>query len=160
MKIALYPGSFDPLTFGHIDIIDQSVKIFDKVIITVAINSSKKPMFNVEDRCKMIQEVIKINKYTNVEVKSFEGLVVNFAKQNNATALIRGMRAVTDFEYEFQMALMNKKLFPKISTVFLMPLEIHTYLTSTIVREIATHKGKIDDFVPPSVAKMIKKKLY
>ncbi len=160
MKIALYPGTFDPLTLGHIDIIEQGIKIFDKVIITVASNSTKKPMFNAKERCAMISEVIKINKYSNVEVTAFDGLVVEYAKQNGATTLIRGLRAVTDFEYEFQMALMNKQLYSKISTVFFMPDEKHTYLTSTIVREIASHKGKVDSFVPKSVASTIKKKLY
>lgn len=160
MKIALYPGTFDPLTLGHLDIIEQGMKMFDKLIVTVAVNSTKKSLFTAEERCQMISQVIKANKYKNISVKSFDGLVVDFAKKYKAIFLIRGLRAVTDFEYEFQMALMNKKLYPKISTIFLMPDEKHTYLTSTIVREIATYKGAVDNFVPQVIASTIKNKLY
>ncbi len=159
MKIAIYPGTFDPITNGHLDIIERATQLFDKVIVTVAVNSSKTPMFNGEERVDMIQAIIKQKRFTNVSVEQFNGLLVSFATKKNATAIIRGLRAISDFEYEFQMALMNRKQSNKIDTVFLMPAEKYTYLNSSIVREIARLDGKFKDFVHPVVYRALKKKL-
>ncbi|HAP35611.1 MAG TPA: pantetheine-phosphate adenylyltransferase [Bacteroidetes bacterium] len=159
MKIAIYPGTFDPITNGHLDIIERATQLFDKVIVTVAVNSSKTPMFTGEERVEMIQAVIKQKRLTKVTVERFNGLLVSFAAKKKATAIIRGLRAISDFEYEFQMALMNRKQSNKIDTVFLMPAEKYTYLNSSIVREIARLDGKFRDFVPPSVYRTMKKKL-
>jgi pantetheine-phosphate adenylyltransferase len=156
--VAIYPGTFDPITNGHIDILERAMAIFDSVIITVAKNSSKSPLFTSAERVAMIAEVIRKNKYTKASVDSFNGLVVNYAKKNNAVALIRGLRATSDFEYEFQMALMNRKQAGDIDTIFLMPHERYTYLTSSIVREIARHHGNFKDFVPVNVYKHLMKK--
>ena len=157
MKIAIYPGTFDPITFGHIDVIERACEIFDRVIVTVAHNTSKQPLFTDEERVEMIRE--NIGKYKNATVECFSGLLVQFAEQKKATAIIRGLRAVSDFEYEFQMALTNRKLNNKISTVFLMPHEQYTYLNSNIVREIARFGGDVSKFVPPSVRRRLEKKI-
>ncbi len=159
MKIAIYPGTFDPITNGHLDIIERATQLFDKVIVTVAVNSSKTPMFTGEERVEMIQAIIKQKRVTNVSVERFNGLLVSFAAKKNATAIIRGLRAISDFEYEFQMALMNRKQSNKIDTVFLMPAEKYTYLNSSIVRELARLDGKFKDFVHPVVYRALKKKL-
>jgi len=159
MKVAIYPGTFDPITNGHLDIIERATQLFDKVIVTVAVNSSKTPMFTGEERVEMIQAIIKQKRFTNVSVERFNGLLVSFATKKNATAIIRGLRAISDFEYEFQMALMNRKQSSKIDTVFLMPAEKYTYLNSSIVREIARLDGKFKDFVHPVVYRALKKKL-
>jgi pantetheine-phosphate adenylyltransferase len=156
MKIAIYPGTFDPITNGHLDIIERAIKVFDTVIVTIARNSSKNPLFSDKERLEMIREVVKGMK--QVEVDSFEGLLVNYAKKRNATAVLRGLRAISDFEYEFQLALTNRKLNATIETVFLMPGERYTYLNSTIVREIARLSGDVSDFVPPIVKKAFDKK--
>ncbi len=149
MKIAVYPGSFDPITFGHIDVVERAIGIFDRVIITVAINSSKQPIFSTEERVALIKDATA--GYANVEVDTFEGLIVDYARSKQAVALLRGMRALSDFEYEFQMALMNRKLASEIATVFLMPNEKFTYLNSSIVRELARHRTSVADFVPDNV---------
>ena len=159
MKIALYPGTFDPITNGHLDILERAMELFDKVIVTVAKNSTKSPLFDEEERVEMIQEIITRNKYKNVSIESFEGLLVNFARKKKAIALIRGLRAISDFEYEFQMALINRKQAGKIFTVFLMPHEKYTYLDSSIVRELARLHGDFKSFVPPNVFKRLKKKI-
>lgn len=151
MKIAIYPGTFDPITYGHLDIIERACTIFDAVIVAVALNSSKRPLFSKSERVKMIREVVK--KYKNVEVDSFNGLLVEYAKKKKADAIVRGLRAVSDFEYEFQMALANRKLAKSLTTVFLMPHEQYTYLNSSVVREIAMLGGDVSAFVPPSVKK-------
>ncbi|MBI5476655.1 MAG: pantetheine-phosphate adenylyltransferase [Ignavibacteriales bacterium] len=156
MKIAIYPGTFDPITYGHVDVIERAREIFDKVIVMVARNSSKAPLFSTEERVKMIKDVVK--KFKNVEVDSSEGLLVNYAKKKKATAIVRGLRAVSDFEYEFQMALTNRKLAKEITTVFLMPHEKYTYLNSSIVREIARMGGDVSGFVPVSVKQTLRKK--
>jgi pantetheine-phosphate adenylyltransferase len=148
MKIAIYPGTFDPITNGHLDIIKRAAKLFDTVIVTVAINSSKSPLFTADERLAMIRSAIKELKLRNVSAEGFDGLLVNFAKKKKASALIRGLRAVSDFEYEFQMALMNRKLASEINTVFLMPHEKYTYLNSSITREVAKLHGDIRDLVP------------
>ena len=156
MKTAVYPGTFDPITNGHIDIIKRALNIFDKVIIAISVDSTKNPFFTVEERIKMISEAVK--DIQRIEIDSFSGLLVDYAKKTNAIAVIRGLRAVSDFEYEFQMALMNRRLNENIETVFLMPGEKYTYLNSSIVKEVASLGGDISDFVPENVKKELKKK--
>jgi pantetheine-phosphate adenylyltransferase len=157
MKVAIYPGTFDPITNGHIDIIERAIEIFDRVIVTVARNSAKSPMFSDDERLEMIRKVVK--KYgRKVQVDSFSGLLVDYARSRGAVAIVRGLRAISDFEYEFQMALMNRKLSKGISTVYLMPHERYTYLNSSIVREIAALGGDITSFVPPYVARKLLQK--
>ncbi|MFH0948070.1 MAG: pantetheine-phosphate adenylyltransferase [Elusimicrobiota bacterium] len=160
-KIAVYPGSFDPATYGHLDIIERSAKIFDKLLVVVISNPNKKPLFSVSERVKMLKVVVHhagwANK-KNVEILSFDGLLVDFMKKKNAKIIIRGLRAVSDFEYEFQMALTNRKLYPEIETVFLTPAEKWTYISSTLVKEIASLGGHVQCFVPPIVEQMLKNK--
>jgi pantetheine-phosphate adenylyltransferase len=157
MRIAIYPGSFDPITNGHIDILERAMKLFDTVVITIARNSIKNPLFTEEERLDMIAAVVK--NYKNVEVDSFHGLLVNYARQKKAVAIVRGLRAISDFEYEMQMALMNRKLDDMVETVFLMPNEKYTYLNSSIVREIARLGGDVSDFVPPLVRLTLERKI-
>lgn len=154
-RIALYPGTFDPVTMGHIDIIKRACMLFDGVRVTVAINPSKNPMFSIEDRLHFLRESVK--EIGNVEVDSFAGLVVEHARNTSAVAIIRGLRAVSDFEYEFQMALMNRKLASDITTVFLMPHEKYTYLNSSIIRSLAQFDADVAEFVPPVVAEALKR---
>lgn len=149
MKIAVYPGSFDPITYGHIDVLERAIDIFDKVIVTVARNSAKQPLFDTDARVDLIRGAV--SHLQRVEVDTFEGLIVDYAQSKGATALVRGLRAVSDFEYEFQMALMNRKLAQDVATVFLMPHERFTYLNSSIVRELARHRTDVSDFVPDNV---------
>lgn len=156
MKIVIYPGTFDPITNGHIDVIKRAIKLFDKVVVTVAKNPVKTPMFSVEERLVMIKESLK--EHDSVSVDSFDGLVVDHAKEVGAVGIIRGLRAVSDFEYEFQMALMNRKLDEHLRTIFLMPHEKYTYLNSTIIRNLAQFHSDVSDFVPPIVTKMLKNK--
>ena len=155
--IAIYPGTFDPITNGHIDVINRASNIFEKVIVTLALNQTKKPLFSNAERIEMIEDAVK--SIPNTEVAQFDGLLVNFAEKNNAKVIIRGLRAISDFEYEFQMALMNKNLSKDITTVFLMPNEKYTYLNSTIVKDVAKFNGNIDNFVTKLVAKKLKEKL-
>ncbi len=157
MKKVIYPGTFDPVTNGHLDIIDRARELFDEVVVTVAKNPSKTCLFSVEERVSMLSESLK--QYKNVRVDSFDGLVVDHGKAMGAVGIIRGLRAVSDFEYEFQMALMNRKLNGELSTIFLMPHEKYTYLNSTIIRNLAQFDGDISDFVPPVVVKAIKAKM-
>ncbi len=157
MKIALYPGSFDPITYGHIDIIKRACTLFDKVIVSVAVNINKKPLFNEEERMDLIKYSVK--EFPKVQVDSFNGLLVNYAKKCKANAVIRGLRAVSDFEYEFQMALVNRKLDEELVTVFLMPHEKYSYLNSSIVKELARFGGEISCFVPQHVEQLLFKKL-
>ncbi|MGA7837085.1 MAG: pantetheine-phosphate adenylyltransferase [Ignavibacteriaceae bacterium] len=156
MAKAIYPGTFDPVTNGHIDIIKRAREIFDSIVVTVAINTGKNPLFTTQERVEMLKECLK--DFDNVSVDSFDGLVVDHAKNVGAASIIRGLRAVSDFEYEFQMALMNRKLAGKISTVFLMPHEKYTYLNSSIVRNLASFHSDVNDFVPPNVNKALKEK--
>jgi pantetheine-phosphate adenylyltransferase len=159
MKIAIYPGTFDPITYGHIDIIERASRLFDEIIITVANNPSKKPLFSAKERVSLIKQSISdINKDATIKVETFEGLIVDFARKKKASCIIRGLRAISDFEYELQMALVNRRLEADISTVFLMPHENYTYLNSTIVKEVANFGGDISNFVPPIVEKTLKKK--
>jgi len=153
---AIYPGTFDPITRGHIDIIRRACNIFNKVIVTVAQNPKKDPLFPTTERLEMIHDAME--DFPTVQVEQFDGLLVNFALKNNATVIIRGLRAISDFEYEFQMALMNKKLAETISTVFLMPNEKYTYLNSTIIKNVAKFHGNIDDFVTKLVAQKLKQR--
>jgi len=157
MKTAIYPGTFDPITNGHLDILARATKLFDKVIITVAANSSKNPLFTERERIDLIRQAAK--GLRNVEVDTFTGLLVDYARRKKAKAIVRGLRVISDFEYEFQMALMNRKLHEEIETVFLMPNEKFTYLSSSIVREIARLNGDVQSFVPPVVLRALKKKL-
>lgn len=159
MKIAIYPGTFDPITKGHLDIIARASQMFDKVIVTIAVNSSKTPMFTTEERLSLVRAAVQEAKIKNVTAEVFSGLLVNFARKQKASALIRGLRAVSDFEYEFQMALMNRKLAPNITTVFLMPHEKYTYLNSSIIREVARLDGDVKDLVPKAVIKALHNKL-
>ena len=156
-KIAIYPGSFDPITLGHIDIIERASKLFDEVIVTIAINLTKEPLFNNEERMDMIKDAIRNT--PNVRVATFDGLVVDFAHKNNATVIIRGLRAISDFEYEFQMALMNRHLDNRITTVFLMPHEAFTYLNSSIIKNVASFGGDINKFVTEYVENKLLDKL-
>lgn len=156
MKIAIYPGTFDPVTNGHIDILERALKLFDKVIMTIARNTAKNPLFSEEERITLLRQVTK--RYKNVEVDLFEGLLVDYVQKRNAIAVVRGLRAMTDFEYELQMALMNQKLNEKMETVFLMPNEKYTYLSSNFVREISRLGGDVSKFVPPVVLKVLQQK--
>ena len=157
MNIALYPGSFDPPTYGHLDIINRSAKLCNKLIVGVLINSHKTPLFAVEERIELLREVTK--GFPNVEVASFKGLLSNFAKQCNADVVVRGLRAITDFEYELQMCQTNHVLHPEMDTIFLPTDVKYSYLSSSTVKEVALLKGDIKAFVPPYVKQMIDKKL-
>ena len=160
MKTGLYPGTFDPITNGHLDILERSLKIFDRVIITVAKNPSKKPLFNMSERVELIQSVLKEKNIADkVKVDAVDGLLVNFALEAGAVSIIRGLRAVSDFEYEFQMALMNRRLAEEVTTVFMMPHENYTYLNSTIVKEVAKLGGDVSRFLPNVVRVELLKKL-
>jgi pantetheine-phosphate adenylyltransferase len=152
-SIAIYPGTFDPITYGHIDVVERAAWLFNRVIVLVAQNSSKTPIFTYSERLAMIREVFRGRRAVTVD--GFDGLLVDYARRTKATAIVRGLRAVSDFEYEFQMALTNRKLSPTIDTVFLVPNEAYTYLNSTIVREVARHGGDVSAFVPPSVRKRL-----
>ena len=156
MKKAIYPGSFDPVTFGHLDIISRSAKMVDKLIIAVLINKSKSSLFSMEERVRMISEYVK--QYKNVEVHSFSGLTVDYAKEVGATMIVRGLRAVTDFEYELQLAQTNKVMAEDIDTLFLATNLKYSYLSSSIVKEIASYNGDISAFVPRMVENAMKEK--
>jgi pantetheine-phosphate adenylyltransferase len=157
MKKAIYPGTFDPITYGHIDIIERAITIFDEVIVAVATNPRKTPLFSVDERLDMIQQSTRNLQYLTYD--RFDGLLVDYAKKINANVLIRGLRAVSDFEFEFQLALVNRKLSNELVTVFLMPGEKYTYLNSTIVKEIAAFGADISAFVPDNVAENIYRRL-
>lgn len=150
MKRVIYPGTFDPVTNGHIDVIKRATELFDEIVVTVAKNPTKSPMFTVTERIEMLE--ISLKDIPNVFVDSFDGLVVDHAKSIGAVGIIRGLRAISDFEFEFQMALMNRKLNNELKTIFLMPHEKYTYLNSTIIRNLAQFKGDVSDFVPKIVA--------
>lgn len=156
-KIGVYPGTFDPITYGHIDVVERSLKIFDKVIIAVSGFERKNFLFSVEERVKLIKEVFKDNE--KVEVESFDGLLVDYLKKKNIDVVIRGLRAISDFDYEFQMVLVNRKLYKEVETIFLMPREEFFYISSSIVKEIAKLNGNISCFVPKNVEIALKKKI-
>lgn len=147
--IAIYPGSFDPPTNGHLDLIERGAKIFDELIVAVARNSDKTPLFSSEERVEMLTECCRV--WTNVHVETFEGLMVAYAHRRGAQAVLRGIRAVSDYEYELQMAWMNRKLDATLETVFMMPAEAYSYLSSHLVREVASHGGALGDLIPTAV---------
>jgi pantetheine-phosphate adenylyltransferase len=157
MRRAIYPGSFDPITNGHLDVLQRAAGIFDNLIIAVARDNSKQSLFTVEERVELIRNATA--DIDGIEVMPFDGLLVNFARQHNAIALVRGLRAVSDFEFEFQLALMNRKLEPNLETLFLMPREEYTYISSRLVKEICRLGGHIEQFVPPNVAIALRSKL-
>ncbi len=148
---ALYPGTFDPITNGHIDVIHRATRLFDRVIVSVLTNPAKTPLFTTEERVELISEALKRNDMASVTVESFHGLLVDYARMKKASAIVRGLRAISDFEFEFQMALVNRKLNRELITVFLMPHEKYTYLNSTIVKEVARFGGDVSQFVPENV---------
>jgi len=157
MRKAVYPGSFDPVTNGHLDIIERAAKVFDEVIVAVLINPHKKGCFSIEERVELIQRVII--QFPNVKVKSFSGLLINFMRQQEARVILKGLRAVADFEYELQMNLMNKKLDPDVETVFMMTSAENSYLSSSAVKQVAMFGGSIKDLVPDDVIPDITKKV-
>lgn len=156
-KIAIYPGTFDPITNGHIDLIQRAGPLFDKIVVAVAAHSGKNPAFNMEERIELAK--VALAHLDNIEVCGFDTLLVEFAKQRNAQVILRGLRAVSDFEYEFQLTGMNRKLAPEIETMFLMPAEQYAYISSSLVKEVARLGGDIAEFVHESVYKALKDKL-
>lgn len=156
-RIAIYPGSFDPVTYGHLDIIKRAVKIFDKVIVAVAHNSEKEPLFSIPERVELLKKATKGIK--GIEVDDFHGLVVDYVRSKNARVVVRGLRMISDFEYEFQMALTNRKLTDDVETIFMMPSEAYSYLSSKLIKEAASLGANLKGFVPGFVEKAIKAKL-
>lgn len=154
MRTAIYPGSFDPLTYGHVDIIERGARLFEKVIVAILTNAQKAPLFTVDERIEIMHEVLK-PRFPNVEVDVFHGLLVDYARQKRAHVIVRGIRAVTDFEYEFQMALMNRSLYADLETVFLAPDARYSFLSASLVRQIASLGGDIREFVAPTVLKRL-----
>lgn len=157
MSVAVYPGSFDPVTLGHLDIIERTARIMDRVIIGVLNNNSKTPLFSVEERVNMLRSVTA--HITNVEVQSFDGLLVDFVRKNGANVIVRGLRAITDFEYELQLSQTNRIIAPEIDTLFLTTNLKYSYLSSSIVKEIATYHGDISAFLPPEIMEQVQKKI-
>jgi pantetheine-phosphate adenylyltransferase len=155
-RIAIYPGSFDPLTNGHVDIIERGSRIFDQIIVAILGNVEKTPLFSENERVAILQDVFKGR--ANVRIDTFSGLLVDYAKQKKASVIVRGLRAVSDFEYEFQMALMNRHLEPGLETVFMMPAEQYTYISSRLIKEVFTLGGEITGLVPPIVEEKLRAK--
>ena len=155
-SIAVYPGTFDPITMGHVDIIERGLDLFSKVIVAVAVNASKLPLFTLDERMQMIEDTIK--DYSRVEVRSVSGLLVDFAQEQNAKAIIRGIRAVSDFDYEFQLALMNRKLNREVDSVFLMPSFRWIFISSSIIKDAVRNGGDVSDMVPFNVNEMLMEK--
>jgi pantetheine-phosphate adenylyltransferase len=155
--IALYPGSFDPITNGHLDLIQRGSRLFDKLIVSILRNETKEPLFSVEERTEMLREVVHV--YPNVEVDSFDGLLVDHAAAQSATVLLRGIRAISDYEYELQMALMNRRLRPGIETIFMMANETYSFISSRLVKEVFGLGGNITGLVPPSVEARLQRRL-
>lgn len=149
MRTVIYPGSFDPLTNGHLDVIKRAAKLFDRVIVAVASNEEKCPLFTLKERYELVRQTVM--HMPNVEVDSFQGLLIHYVEKRNGHAIIRGLRAVSDFEFEFQLALMNRKLNARVETIFMMPKDTYTFLSSRMVKEVARLGGEIGDFVPDSV---------
>ena len=154
--IAIYPGSFDPLTNGHVDIIDRGSRLFDRIIVGVLINLEKSPLFTVPERVSIARSVFR--DYTNVEVDTFDGLLVEYARRKHATVIVRGLRAISDFEYEMQMALMNRRLNADVETVFMMPAEPYTYVSSRLVKEVVALGGTVTGLVPQLVEERLRDK--
>ncbi|MGE5488858.1 MAG: pantetheine-phosphate adenylyltransferase [bacterium] len=155
--IAIYPGSFDPPTNGHLDLIDRAVRLADHLIIAILRNENKQPLFSVAERAEMLREIVR--DYPNVEVDFFDGLLVDFAKQRGARAIIRGIRAISDYEYELQMALMNRRLNPEVETVFLMAGEAYSFISSKLVKEVIRLGGNISGLVPANVAERLSERI-
>jgi pantetheine-phosphate adenylyltransferase len=153
-RIAVYPGTFDPITNGHLDVIERGLRLFDGLIVAIAESPTKKPLFNVDERIRMVKEAVK--KYRDVRVESFDCLLIDYLHKRKANIILRGLRVISDFEYEFQMALTNRKLASDIETAFMMTAEGYSYLSSRFIKEIARLGGRFDCFVPPNVAKMLK----
>ena len=157
MRTAIYPGSFDPFTNGHLDIVQRAIKLFDTVIVAVANNEEKKPLFSLEERVGLVKQ--SVSGFANVKVDSFSGLLVDYVEKSGGNAIIRGLRAISDFEFEFQLALMNRKLNERVETIFMMPKETYTFLSSRITKEIARLGGDVRAFLPAHVETALKKKL-
>ena len=157
MRTAIYPGSFDPLTNGHLDVIERAAKLFDKVIVAIANNDTKNPLFTLAERRDLVDRSVRLLK--NVEADTFDGLLVEYVERRSGQAILRGLRAVSDFEFEFQLALMNRKLNERVETIFMMPKDTYTFLSSRIVKEIARLGGDVSAFVPPHVREALTKKL-
>jgi pantetheine-phosphate adenylyltransferase len=155
-SLAVFPGSFDPITNGHLDIVDRGLAVFDRVRMAILVNPDKQPLFSVEERLAIIREAYRRN--PRVEVDTFSGLLVDYAKRVGARVIIRGLRAISDFEYEFQMALMNRRLNPRIETVFMMPAERYSYVSSRLVKEVFQLGGRVTDLVPPVVVRRLSEK--
>ncbi len=155
---AIYPGTFDPITDGHLDIISRASRLFDKVIVAIAINEGKSPLFSLEERVEMAEQVVA--QLPNISIIGFDNLLVDCAKQRGANVVLRGLRAVSDFEYEFQMAGMNRRLSPELETVFLTPAEQYEFISSSMIREIAKLKGDVSGFVPKCVEEQLKEKFF
>ena len=155
-RIAVYPGTFDPITNGHLDVIQRGLKLFDGLIVAIAESQTKEPLFTVDERIRMVKESVK--KYKNVNVEGFDCLLIDYLHKKKARIILRGLRVISDFEYEFQMALTNRKLASDIETVFMMTAEDYSYLSSRFIKEIARLGGRFDCFVPPNVAKMLKER--
>ncbi len=155
--MAIYPGSFDPITNGHLDLIQRGSALFDRLIVAILRNDEKRPLFSVEERMEMLREVI--GGLSNVEVGSFDGLLVDYAAQQGASVILRGIRAISDYEYELQMALMNRRLRPEIETVFLMAGEAHSFISSRLVKEVIRLGGNISGLVPPSIEGRLKRRV-
>jgi pantetheine-phosphate adenylyltransferase len=154
--LAIYPGTFDPLTNGHVDIIQRGSRLFDRIVVGILLNVEKSPLFTVEERVEIAREVFR--PYANVEVDTFDGLLVEYARRKRAGVIVRGLRAISDFEYEMQMALMNRHLNPEVETVFMMPAEPYTYVSSRLVKEVAALGGSITTLVPTIVEDRLRKK--
>ncbi len=154
--VAVYPGTFDPVTNGHVDLVERSLRIFDELVVAVAANPKKQPLFSLDERIDLFRKAI--SRYKRVKIEGFDGLLVDYVRQKGAVGIIRGLRAVSDFEYEMQMALMNRRLDNDIETVFLMPNEEYSFITSTIVKEAASYGGDVSSLVPKVVVEKLKKK--
>lgn len=155
-RLAVYPGSFDPVTNGHLDLVERSLRLFDRVVVAVLVNEAKAPLFSAAERVQLLREALHV--HDRVEVETFDGLLVEYAARRGAAAIVRGLRAVADFEYEYQMALMNRRLAPAVETVFMMPAEQYTYTSSRLIKEVARLGGDVHGLVPPVVAARLREK--
>ena len=155
--LAVYPGSFDPLTNGHVDIISRGARLFDRIIVAILVNAEKSPLFTMDERVDITRSVFKT--HSNVEVDTFDGLLVDYVERRNAQVIVRGLRAVSDFEFEFQMALMNRRLRPQIETVFMMPAEQYTYISSRLIKEVFRLGGRVNGLVPELVEQRLREKV-